>query len=89
MRALPVAVIWTMLLAATALEFAVGPTFALVIGAASAVLIAFSFMRLAHTPGLPGAFALVAVFWLAILLGLGSLDPATRHDIGVAAQIGQ
>jgi hypothetical protein len=29
---------------------------------------------------------LAAVFWLMVMFGLGSMDPATRHDVGVARQ---
>ena len=81
-----VLLIWCILMAALGLEFVLGATAAPLIGAAMAILIALTFMRLVRTPGLPAAFALAAVFWLAVLLGLGSLDSATRRDIPVSAQ---
>ena len=65
------------------LEFFVRGLWAAVIGLAMATLVALTFMQLARMPGLPAAFALAAVFWLMILMGLGSMDPVTRHDIPV------
>lgn len=52
------------------------------IGIAMAVLVALTFMR--PRGGLPAIFALASVFWLAVILGLGSLDAFTRHDIFVS-----
>ena len=54
--------------------------FAPVIGLAMAGTVAVTFMRLSATQGLPRVFALAALFWLAVLLGMGSLDALTRHD---------
>jgi cytochrome c oxidase subunit 4 len=51
-----------------------------VIGVAMAALVAMTFMRLGRTRGLAAIFALAGVFWLAVMLGLGGLDPVTRHD---------
>ncbi|HKM64387.1 MAG TPA: hypothetical protein VJY39_18040 [Acidisphaera sp.] len=76
-----VLVVWLVLLGRVGLEFVLGSRAAPMIGAGLAILVALTFMRLVRTPGLPAAFALAAVFWLAVLLGLGSLDPATRHDV--------
>jgi caa(3)-type oxidase subunit IV len=50
------------------------------IGAAMAVLVAFAFMRLGDAPTLSRIFALAAVFWLLVLLGLTSVDTFTRSD---------
>jgi caa(3)-type oxidase subunit IV len=51
------------------------------IGLAMAGIVAATFMRLSVTTGLPRVFALAAAFWLMVLLGMGSLDALTRHDI--------
>ena len=59
-----------------------------VIGLGMAVLVALTFMRLGSSRGLTPAFALAGVFWLCILIGLGSLDSFTRHDIGISALTG-
>lgn len=41
-------------------------------------IVAIGFMELAKGPQTARFFALAGVVWLAILLGLGSLDPMTR-----------
>ncbi len=51
------------------------------IGFVMAGMVCMSFMRLANTEGLPRVFALSALFWLIVLLGMGSLDAMTRHDL--------
>jgi hypothetical protein len=48
--------------------------------------VALTYMRLAKTGGTASAFALAGVFWLMVMFGLGSMDPATRHDIAIARQ---
>ncbi|WP_428486429.1 hypothetical protein [Rhodopila sp.] len=53
------------------------------VGIGAALLVALTFMRLGSSRGLVPVFALVAAFWLCIMLGLGSLDSFTRHDIPV------
>jgi hypothetical protein len=40
--------------------------------------IALVFMRLYEAPTVAKGFAVMAVFWLVILLGLGSMDALTR-----------
>lgn len=42
------------------------------------VLVSVSFMEVRKGPALIRAFAVAALFWLLILLGLGSVDPVTR-----------
>jgi cytochrome c oxidase subunit IV len=42
--------------------------------------VAVGFMEVRRGPALVRAFAVAAVLWLAILLGLGSVDPLTRSD---------
>ncbi len=82
--------VWLLLLALLAIEFGlsrmgtVGQAVPLV-GMAMAVIVAMTFMRLGNARGLPTVFALAGMFWLAVLFGLGSLDPLTRHDVPVAA----
>jgi len=43
-----------------------------------AAIVAIGFMELGKGPHTARFFALAGVVWLAILLGLGSLDPMTR-----------
>jgi cytochrome c oxidase subunit IV len=53
----------------------------LMIPAALMVLgVAVGFMEVRRGPALVRAFAVAAVLWLLILLGLGSVDPLTRSD---------
>jgi caa(3)-type oxidase subunit IV len=59
------------------------------IGLLMAGFVAMTFMRLPATSGLPRIFALAALFWLMILLGMGSMDALTRQDVLVAAPGGQ
>ncbi|MBN8900247.1 MAG: hypothetical protein BGO51_14070 [Rhodospirillales bacterium 69-11] len=42
-------------------------------------ILALGFMEVRRGGALPGAFALAAIFWLFVLLGLGSADPLTRR----------
>lgn len=42
-------------------------------------ILALGFMEVRRGGVLPGAFALAAIFWLFVLLGLGSTDPLTRR----------
>ncbi len=48
-------------------------------------LVGLRFMRIGSGPTLPRAFAVAGLFWLLILLGLGSMDPLTRTDYTVPA----
>ena len=89
MRALPVLGVTVLLLLLLGFEiFLAGRhanlMLAPLVGLCMAGTVAFSFMRLASEGALSRIFALAAMFWLLVLLGMGSLDPATRHDIGVA-----
>jgi cytochrome c oxidase subunit IV len=53
----------------------------LIIPAALMVLgVAIGFMEVRRGSALVRAFAVAAVLWLLILLGLGSVDPLTRTD---------
>ncbi len=51
------------------------------VGVGMAIVVAFTFMHLAGGRGLIPIAAVVGAFWLCVMLGLGSLDPATRHDV--------
>ena len=46
-------------------------------------IVGVMFMRVSHGPIIVRGFAVAALFWLAVLLGLGSLDPLTRTDYPV------
>jgi caa(3)-type oxidase subunit IV len=41
-------------------------------------LVALVFMRVTTGPALVRIFAIASLFWLTILLGLGTMDPMTR-----------
>lgn len=56
----------------------------LMIPAALMVLVvAVRFMEVRRGPAIVRAFAVAAMFWLIVLLGLGSVDPLTRTDFPV------
>ncbi|HTV78317.1 MAG TPA: hypothetical protein VMF03_08670 [Steroidobacteraceae bacterium] len=44
------------------------------------VLVAAGFMNVLEGPAIVRAFAIAAMFWLLVLLGLGSVDALTRVD---------
>jgi hypothetical protein len=48
-------------------------------------LVAFGFMELATAPPAAHLFAAAGLLWLAILLGLGTIDPLTRTNYPVQA----
>ena len=50
----------------------------LVVAIAMLVVIAVVFMEVGRGPVLIRGFAAVLVFWMTILIGLGSMDPFTR-----------
>jgi cytochrome c oxidase subunit 4 len=52
---------------------------------AMVALVAFGFMEIATAPPAAHLFAAAGLLWLAILLGLGSVDPLTRTDYAVQA----
>jgi cytochrome c oxidase subunit IV len=53
------------------------------IGICMAVIVALTFMRLASSRGLVTIFAMAGVFWMLVMMGLGSMDSFTRHDIPI------
>jgi hypothetical protein len=69
--------------AAFAAPARIGPGMVLASGIAMVVVVGFGFMRLRSSPGLAQAFVVAVLFWLALLLGLGSMDPLTRTDYPV------
>lgn len=52
---------------------------------AMVALVAFGFMEIATAPPAAHLFAVAGLLWLAILLGLGTVDPFTRTDYPVQA----
>ena len=87
MNGMPVVLIWLALMLGLAAELAAAwlgmQAITPFIGIALALLVAFTFMRLASSRGLVTIFAFAGVFWLCVLLALGSLDAATRTNITV------
>ena len=77
---------WAVLLVLGALEFVGGflpfarglRPLLLLPACCMAVLIGVMFMDLRRAPTLARGFAIVGLFWLAVLLGLGMVDPLTR-----------
>jgi hypothetical protein len=57
----------------------------LVPAAVMVALVAFGFMEIATAPPAAHLFAVAALLWLAILLGLGTMDPFTRTNYPVQA----
>jgi caa(3)-type oxidase subunit IV len=82
----PIAAVWLALGLLFALELAGGFTgwghafggLLLIPAAVMVLLVAFFFMRVREAGRLARFFALAALFWLLVLLGLGSIDPMTR-----------
>lgn len=83
MSAPAVIVVWLVLLLLVLAEFLIRGLAAMALGGAAVVIVTLTFMRLARTRNVSQAFALATVFWLLVLMGIGSLDSATRHDIAV------
>ncbi len=54
-------------------------------GIAMAAVIGFGFMELRRSDPLAPILALAALFWLSVLLGLGTMDPMTRQVYPTAA----
>ena len=52
----------------------------LVLAAAMVVTVAIVFMRIGSGPTIARGFAVAGLFWLIVLIGLGSMDPLTRTD---------
>ena len=56
------------------------------VGLGMAIIVAMTFMRLAGSRRLVPVFALAGLFWLMVMMGLGSMDSFTRHDLNVGGQ---
>ena len=56
--------------------------------AGTLAIVMLLFMRLREASGLSQTFAVGGLLWLAILLGLGSIDPLTRTDTPTPVQPG-
>jgi cytochrome c oxidase subunit IV len=52
----------------------------LILAGLMVLLVADGFMEVRKGPSIVRAFAVAALFWLLVLLGLGSVDPLTRTD---------
>ena len=50
----------------------------LIIAAVMIAIIAVFFMHVGRGPTIVRGFAVAAIFWMIILIGLGSMDPLTR-----------
>ena len=50
----------------------------LVVAFAMLAFVALYFMHLGRGPILVRGFAVMAIFWMIVLIGLGSMDPLTR-----------
>ena len=78
--------VWLGLLAAIGIEAAAGYVLgwglvSLAIGLCMAGAVALFFMEAGRGPSQIRVFAVAGVFWLLVLLGLGVMDPLTRHDV--------
>ena len=49
-------------------------------GVLMVAVVAIRFMEVGKGPAIVRGFAVAAIFWLIVLLGLGSMDPLTRTD---------
>jgi hypothetical protein len=50
----------------------------LIVAAGMVALVALLFMHVGRGPIVVRGFAVVAIFWMIVLIGLGSMDPLTR-----------
>ena len=57
------------------------------IGSTMAFLVALTFMRRRDSQGRVPVFAIAGLFWLCVMLGPGSLDSFTRHDILIQPRV--
>lgn len=88
--------LWGALLLLLALEFGASflplgraeRPFVMVPGVLMILVVAVGFMEVTKGIVIVRAFAVIAVFWLAVLLGLGSVDALTRIVYGVQSEAG-
>ena len=79
---------WLMLLVLGSVEFAASylplarglRPLVMIPGVLMVLTVAIGFMEVRRGPVLVRAFTVAAMFWLFVLLGLGSVDPLTRTD---------
>jgi hypothetical protein len=82
---------WILLLLLGGAEFAVSflplgrslRPLVMIPGVLMVAVVAVSFMEVGRGPTIVRGFAVAAIFWLIVLLGLGSADPLTRTDYQV------
>lgn len=82
---------WLLLLFLGGLEFAASflplgrslRPLVIIPGVLMVVVVAIMFMEVGKGPVIVRGFAVAAMFWLIVLLGLGSADPITRTDYHV------
>lgn len=92
-RLFPLLLAWLLLLVLLAVEFGISflaigrPARPLILvpAALMVAVVGSVFMQVARGPTIVRLFATAALLWLAILLGLGSLDALTRTDYRVQA----
>ncbi len=89
----PLLLTWLLLMLLGGVEFAVSylpmarvwRPLIMIPGALMVIAVAVSFMEVRRGPVLVRAFAVAGLFWLLVLLGLGSADPLTRTNYYVPA----
>ena len=85
----PLILTWVALIAVLLLQVATAtllqvPAAASLFGLVSTSIVLIAFMRVRSGSPLMGIFGIAGLFWLIILLGLGTMDPATRTDYSAA-----
>lgn len=84
----PLLLTWILLLLLVGVEFAVSflqldrslRPLVMIPGVLMVAIVAISFMEVGKGPTIVRGFAVAAIFWLIVLLGLGSADPLTRTN---------
>ncbi len=83
---------WLVLIALLAVEIGAAllhrGTIAAFVAPVMIAIVAGMFMRIGHETPLSRIFAIAGLFWLAILIGLGSLDFLARKDVAVPQATG-
>jgi hypothetical protein len=87
----PLLLSWILLLLLGGMEFAISflpldrsfRPLVMIPGVLMVAVVAVSFMEVGKGPTIVRGFAVGAIFWLIVLLGLGSTDPLTRTDYQV------
>lgn len=87
----PLLLSWILLLLLGGVEFAISflpldrsfRPLVMIPGVLMIAIVAINFMEVGKGPTIVRGFAVAAVFWLIVLLGLGSADPLTRTNYWV------